>query len=188
MGFLSIALQQVASYRLIWFRGECSQSINWGGNPYEKHLTQLEENHFRLSPRKSFEKWTEAVKYHSADWEIHQLEAAKAFKNSFAEMLAWQHEMYKHQKEHLQAEVIKKTTEVSTLYDQLLVQYTKLEKIAYEQSHIVRGPLSTVMGLTSLLQHETDPDEVNLLHRFLQTKVNELDNVIRTIVSHIEKR
>ncbi len=59
-------------------------------------------------------------------------------------------------------------------------QNEKLRKIAWRQSHEVRRPVATIAGLCILLRERDD----NYLHYLdcLETAVNELDNVIRTIV------
>ncbi|WP_345948909.1 hypothetical protein ABDD95_18855 [Mucilaginibacter sp. PAMB04274] len=109
------------------------------------------------------------------------------FKNSFAEMLALQNNINKQQKEQLQEEVTIKTHKISALYEQLLSQYKTFERIAYEQSHLVRGPLATIMGLVSLLKEESHSGDVEILLRYLDTKVLEMDKVILAIVAAIEK-
>ena len=54
-GILSLRIEN--NY-MIWFRPEVVQTVNWGGDP-EKKVTFNEEKK-RLSPRKSFEKWSES--------------------------------------------------------------------------------------------------------------------------------
>lgn len=67
-------------------------------------------------------------------------------------------------------------------------QNTKLQEIAWTQSHIVRAPLSRIMGIAGLLK-DTDPGspEFSQLIGFLQTSAEELDEVIRKIVEHAGK-
>ena len=60
---------------------------------------------------------------------------------------------------------------------------TLLADIAQFQSHQLRGPLSRVMGLSSLLDpSDMGPDNQQLLH-YLQLSCQELDDVVHAIVS-----
>ena len=67
-------------------------------------------------------------------------------------------------------------------------QNTKLQEIAWTQSHMVRAPLSRILGIAGLLK-EVSPDssEFPQLIGFLQTSAEELDDVIRKIVDHTGK-
>ncbi|GAB2460510.1 hypothetical protein GCM10027265_07050 [Jatrophihabitans fulvus] len=53
---------------LLWTRAEQAQSVDWGGDPYNKAIATREGDSVRLSPRKSFERWTETVRNRSAPW------------------------------------------------------------------------------------------------------------------------
>ncbi|RBY87011.1 SpoIIE family protein phosphatase [Blastococcus sp. TF02A-26] len=53
---------------LLWHRGETVQHIDWGGDPHNKAIAELEGDEVRLSPRKSFERWRETVRDRSDAW------------------------------------------------------------------------------------------------------------------------
>lgn len=59
----------------------------------------------------------------------------------------------------------------------------QLERIAWEQSHLVRAPLARIMGLINLFNNElvTEAERINFL-KYLQVSAEELDAVIRAIV------
>lgn len=61
----------------------------------------------------------------------------------------------------------------------------KMQEIAWQQSHMVRAPLASLMGLTNLLKEETfdNKEQQKLLEHILQT-AKQLDDVIRTISRH----
>lgn len=63
-------------------------------------------------------------------------------------------------------------------------QNEKLRDIAFEQSHVVRAPLTRIMGLTSLLTDdgEKDKSEQDELLDLLKESADELDEVIHEIV------
>jgi PAS domain-containing protein len=62
-------------------------------------------------------------------------------------------------------------------------QNAKLKEIAWIQSHKVRGPVSNILGLTSLLDHGSSANEhtIDILNK-LKTVANELDSIIREVV------
>jgi chemotaxis family two-component system sensor kinase Cph1 len=68
-GLLTFALPGA---RLMWFRPEIIQTVNWGGNP-AKPADQSKQG---LRPRQSFELWKEEVRSCSAPWTPSDLEAA----------------------------------------------------------------------------------------------------------------
>lgn len=63
--------------------------------------------------------------------------------------------------------------------DRVEEQNIKLNKIAYMQSHVVRAPLATLMGLVHLLKDETQ-DHKDIVDKVL-TSADELDSVIKNI-------
>jgi len=65
-------------------------------------------------------------------------------------------------------------------------QNQKLMDIAHLQSHVVRAPLARIMGLTNLIVQSNDQIPDPEILAYLDTSVNELDDVIRTIISHGE--
>jgi PAS domain S-box-containing protein len=61
-------------------------------------------------------------------------------------------------------------------------QNKKLLEISWMQSHVIRAPLSRIMGLLPMLKECTGVDlDQRLIHDYLITSANELDQVIRSI-------
>ncbi len=62
-----------------------------------------------------------------------------------------------------------------------------LKEIAYTQSHDVRGPLATIMGLVDLLDLEEfkDPHNVEIINGLKQS-TSELDDIIKKVVKKAE--
>lgn len=62
-------------------------------------------------------------------------------------------------------------------------QNKKLRKIAWMQSHVIRAPLSRIMGLVSILQnHNPTPQETSEYLEYITISAEELDSVIKNIV------
>jgi PAS domain S-box-containing protein len=62
-------------------------------------------------------------------------------------------------------------------------QNEKLREISWMQSHVIRAPLSRIMGLIPLLTAATTDNEQRQIHDYLVASANELDSVIRSITS-----
>ena len=62
---------------LAWFRPETLREVTWGGNPYESKTAQTPAGP-RLSPRRSFDSWSETVRQTSRPWRPHEVAAAQA--------------------------------------------------------------------------------------------------------------
>ena len=61
-------------------------------------------------------------------------------------------------------------------------QNTKLKDIAWIQSHIVRAPLTNILGLIKLINETNSVNDTELLNHLNQS-VLELDNSINEIVN-----
>ncbi|MFS0838508.1 GAF domain-containing protein [Paenibacillus sp. 1P03SA] len=78
-GALYLALSSDGKDYIIWFRPEVVQIVNWAGDPAKAVLK--ENDGFRLSPRKSFEKWRQVVESSSLPWKIQELRALPDLKS-----------------------------------------------------------------------------------------------------------
>jgi len=76
------------------------------------------------------------------------------------------------------------TTRVATLQN-LQEQNRKLKEIAWAQSHLVRGPLSDILGLSKIIKGElVSSDERDKLLIQIHVAAEKLDLVIKEVVSN----
>ncbi len=73
-GVLTFALPGARPRRLLWFRPELVQTVNWGGDPTKAVLS---DGALRVHPRRSFELWKEEVRLRSLPWTESDVEAAR---------------------------------------------------------------------------------------------------------------
>jgi PAS domain S-box-containing protein len=67
-------------------------------------------------------------------------------------------------------------------------QNTRLREISWIQSHIVRAPLSRIMGLVNLITDNPETEKANPeFLGYLSTSAHELDGIIRDIVQKTER-
>jgi len=134
-GILSLKLGQAKNNFLIWFKPQVAQTVSWGGNPNNK--VTFDEEKQRLSPRKSFEKWTEKLDGISTSWEDYDLETAKAFRENLNQFIL------KQQKE-----------EIGKLNLDLQKANKDIELFSYGISHDLRSPLRGISGYAQILKED----------------------------------
>ncbi|MEI6336491.1 MAG: PAS domain-containing protein [Methylococcaceae bacterium] len=72
---------------VVWLRKEKLRTVKWAGS-YEQGLVQTPAGDFRLSPRNSFESWSELWRGRSAPWSLFEINIVKSFGQSLSEGLA----------------------------------------------------------------------------------------------------
>jgi light-regulated signal transduction histidine kinase (bacteriophytochrome) len=72
-GVLAITLPQ-EQLSLIWLRAEHVEEVEWAGNP---HKAVKHDPDATLTPRTSFESWTQTVRGRARRWTLEQVDAAK---------------------------------------------------------------------------------------------------------------
>lgn len=125
-GIFICKLSNAINEALVWFRKEQVAEVNWGGDPNSK------KSH-RLSPRKSFEKWTEKVRCTSKPWTNSEISNGKALNNDIKNV------------------IITKFGELELLNKKLNSLNQELESFSYSVSHDLRGPLRGIDGFAQIL-------------------------------------
>lgn len=72
-GLLAVTMSTEVPTIVMWFRAERLQTVKWAGNPHKDIDHQPGE---QLTPRASFEAWSESVKGRSKDWSLAESESA----------------------------------------------------------------------------------------------------------------
>lgn len=84
-GVVAIPLSQRPKDYLFFFRKEFEHTLNWAGNPEKTYETGPHGD--RLTPRKSFAIWKEAVRNQSRPWTDTDLETAEAIRAALVEVV-----------------------------------------------------------------------------------------------------
>lgn len=149
-GILSCTLNKELGEMIIWFKPEMITNVNWAGNP-EKPATPSENGLLNLSPRKSFEIWSQVVNNTSEKWLAEEIASVLRIR------------------EIIITDINKKANEIRLLNEKLQAAYEELDTFSYTISHDLRTPLTSIKTYTELLLKNKSIDEVGrkMLDRIL---------------------
>ncbi len=140
--------------------------MNWGGNPQDKAFYNEKED--RLSPRKSFEKWSEKLTGISEAWQENDRDVARALRENISYILLAQQQK-----------------EIEALNTQLMEANEELKLFSYGLSHDLRAPVRGMEGILTILDEDhrkelsEEGQELLQMSRDLNEKMNDLiDNIL----------
>jgi chemotaxis family two-component system sensor kinase Cph1 len=84
-GLLAVSVSREPRDFILWFRPEVVENVRWGGDP--RKPVEMGPNGSRLTPRKSFEAWTETVRGRSSSWSRSENDAAADLRVSLLEIV-----------------------------------------------------------------------------------------------------
>ena len=153
---------------IVWFKPELIQTVDWGGDP-RKALVKAEDGTERLSPRKSFEKWTAEIRYNAAEWTDGEIAVASKLREDIRQILN------------------RKSTEIRKLNDLLRIAYEELDTFTYTISHDLRTPLSSIKNYSEIiLEDHADalPAEAVTLLKKVVKSTDKMSQLIKDVLHY----
>ncbi|MBK4987991.1 ATP-binding protein [Pseudomonas sp. S36] len=144
-GILAVAISQIHSHYLLWFRPEQVRTVEWAGQPTKRVGPQG-----NLDPRHSFERWQEQLSGYCAPWDPLIVEGVSELRTAVMGI------------------VLRKAEEMAQLAGELRRSNKELEAFSYSVSHDLRAPLRHIAGYTELLSEIEGPGFSERGKRFLQ--------------------
>lgn len=151
---------------LIFFRPQYETEVHWGGNP--EKTAELSEDGVRLSPRKSFAKWTETVRFHSRPWSRVDRVVAADMQAGLVRLLA------------------QRSAELLRVNEELMRINADLDSFAYAASHDLKEPLRTISQTTYFLEralgehrNQDVQRRIRVIHRTTERMADLLEGLLR---------
>ena len=148
-GVLAVPISRTPRDYIVFFRREVAQSVKWAGNPNKP--VEVGPNGTRLTPRKSFDTWSELVRNTSAHWTGSEVQTGESLRLSLIE-------------------IVLKLTDESNETRQKAAD--KQELLIAELNHRVRNILNLIQGLVS--QSRTGAKDVATYTKVLDGRVQAL--------------
>ncbi|UHG90467.1 ATP-binding protein [Spirosoma oryzicola] len=164
-GLLGIILSKELNEYVFWFKPERIQQVTWAGNP-NKPVTVDERGQQRLSPRKSFEAWTQIVRNTSDIWSEAEVSTVVKLREDVLQIIN------------------KQANEIRILNQRLQIAYDELDAFSYTVSHDLRTPLSSIRCYSEILLEEYGQD-LNPDARALFQKIIDSTERMRSLIRHI---
>lgn len=164
-GILACTLNKELGEMIIWFKPEQITTVNWAGNP-DKPVSPDANGLLSLSPRKSFETWSQVVNNTSEKWLAEEISSVLRIR------------------EIIVTDINKKANEIRLLNEKLQAAYDELDTFSYTISHDLRTPLTSIKTYAELMLKNKSIDDggKKMLDRILHG-ANKMNFLIKEILN-----
>ena len=165
-GMMLFVLSRELDEYAIWFKPEKIKTITWAGNP-EKRLETNADGSVYLSPRNSFEAWTQKVAGNSTSWSDEEIKSVLRLK------------------EEITYAINQKAGAIRVLNERLRQAYEELDTFSFTISHDLKNPITAIKGYLQMLamNDSIGKDQANILSRITE-RTNKMNYMIDEILDY----
>lgn len=165
-GVMVLTLSAELSEYIIWFKPEHLEVVTWAGNP-EKNIEVAPDGSRVISPRNSFEAWSQEVSGKSESWNDEEIKSVT----------------------RLRAEVTyainQKAGAIRMLNERLKQAYEELDTFSFTISHDLKNPLSTIKGYAQMLTKTSKlEDRAQDVLSKIDGKVDRMNSMINEVLEY----
>lgn len=168
-GILSITLSKELKEYIIWFKPEIIEEVSWGGNPEKAMEINKENGEVKLTPRKSFAKWTQELEFYATPWKEAEIAGALQLREELLQIINF------------------KANELRQFNEKLRIAYQELDAFSFTISHDLRTPLTSIYSYCELLMEfanaKNDKESEEILQLVLKN-VLRMNDMIKAILKY----
>ncbi|GAA4324678.1 ATP-binding protein [Mucilaginibacter gynuensis] len=165
-GVMVTTLSRELGEYVIWFKPEQLQTITWAGNP-DKPAELQNDGTFKISPRHSFEAWSQTVVNKSTPWLNEEVKSVIRLK------------------EEIMYAINQKAGAIRLLNERLKQAYEELDTFSFTISHDLKNPLSAIKSYSQLLTRDTTlkPEAQKVLDRIVN-RADRMNYMINEVLDY----
>lgn len=164
-GILACRLTTDLKDCLILFRTEIALTVRWAGDP-TKLVHYDETGQPFISPRNSFELWSQEVQGKAQDWSENE-------KRTLLEI-----------RDEINFAIGRKISELRVLNEKLRDAYAELDTFAYTVSHDLKTPLTAIKAFAELIGRKTSEVDILKMSGKIVDNSDRLHQMITTVLEY----
>lgn len=165
-GIMVTTLSREFGEYVIWFKPEQQATITWAGNP-EKPVEVNADGISHISPRHSFEAWSQTVSGTSKKWTNEEIKSVVRLRSEITYAIN------------------QKAGAIRLLNEKLKQAYEELDTFSFTISHDLKNPISTIKSFSQILLRDKDmkPQSVKILER-INKGADKMNNMINEVLDY----
>ncbi len=163
-GVLAIRFSSQSSEMILWFKPEEIETVYWAGDKNKAMILDEKEGKYRLSPRKSFDKWQEIRQGFAKPWSSSEIEIALRLRSHIFEVI-----------QSIRTEEINR--KLQDINDEL-------NAFNYTVSHDLKQPIRNIENYSAILLEEFK-DTIEEAGIFMLQTINDSTQVLTQIIEDL---
>jgi chemotaxis family two-component system sensor kinase Cph1 len=166
-GVMVSTLSRELGEYVIWFKPELLQTITWAGNPEKPAEVSTDGKMLHISPRNSFEEWSQTVTATSKSWGNEEVKSAVRLRSEITYAIN------------------QKAGAIRLLNEKLKQAYEELDTFSFTISHDLKNPLSTIKSYAQILMRDKElkPSALKVLER-INSGADKMNNMISEVLDY----